>query len=249
MFGATLVSPVLAQDKNLPPLADVLDKVLEKARQEHVNDQEFKAQYGYLRTRTTRELDSKGQVKKQTTKQWRNNPPAVVPTSYVRPAPSPVGSLSRANDLQTPRAGEGKAFDKNDFFLNDDLLSRFEFTLIKREPVRGRDALLVHFKPANKKLPTRGLKDRVINKAAGTVWIDEEDFVLSKVDLHLTDGVNVVGGLVGAVKKFNYTCDRTRTPDGFWYADDIRWRLEGREIFSRKVMESEETRSEVKKVQ
>src|SRR5205823_5344564 len=92
----------------------------------------------------------------------------------------------------------GKAFEKRDFTLNDDLLGRFQFTLAGREMVNGRPMLILDFRPANKKLPERHIKDKFINKAAGRLWVDEADYVLAKADVHLTETVNVFGGLVGA---------------------------------------------------
>src|SRR6266404_1247512 len=137
VFGASLVLPGRAQDATLPDVTVVLEKVLDQARHERVNDRSFRSHYAYLRTRTNRELDSSGRVKNEETKQSRNNP-SIVPMGYVRPSP-PVSSLNQTN-RQTPQAGQGKAFDKNDFVLNDDLVSRFDFTLVKREQVNGRDA-------------------------------------------------------------------------------------------------------------
>jgi hypothetical protein len=93
----------------------------------------------------------------------------------------------------------GKAFKKDDFALNNDLFGRFDFTVAGREVLNGRSALIVDFQPAKKNVPVRNLKDRFINKAAGRVWVDEADYKLVKADLHLTERVNVVGGLVGAV--------------------------------------------------
>lgn len=258
----TLPARVPAHETNLPPAASILQKVLENSKQEHANDRNFRSSYSYLRTRTNRELDSKGEVKKQETKQSRNNP-VVRSVSFVQPGPVAAALVYTNLDAQSPRAtvrrpearpvaaaqaGQNRAFEKNDFILNEDLLNRFDFTVVKREALNGRDTLLIDFKPANKKLPNRNFKDRFINKAAGTIWVDEGDYMLAKIDLHLTDSVNVVGGLVGAVKKLNYSFVRQRTEDGLWYPADVRWRLEGRELLSRKILEFEETRSEVKKV-
>ena len=142
----------------------------------------------------------------------------------------------------------GKAFEKGDFTLNDDLLSRFEFTLAGRETLNGRPMLILEFKPADKKLPERHIKDKFINKAAGRLWVDEADYVLAKADVHLTETVNVVGGLVGAVWKFIYTFSRERLPDGLWFTRDVDWHLEGREIIVRRSVEYHERKTGVRKV-
>lgn len=232
----------------LPPVETVLKKVVERAKDEDANDLNFRNRYSFMRVRITEELNAKGKVTKHEEKKGFNNPPltpAVVSVPMVRTtlaAPAPAASGTRTN-LQ------GKAFDKKDFMLDQEMINRFEFKVTGREMIDGRPALILDFHPAHKKLPVKNFKDRFINKAAGRVWIDEGDSVLVKADLHLTESVNVVGGLVGAVKKFKYGFDRLRTSDGLWYTASVNWQLEGREIFSRKIMEYTERRQDVRKVE
>lgn len=238
-----------ASSTNFPPIETVLERVTQNARKEQIHDRQFRAHYAFVRTKTTRELDAKGRVKNQRSKESRNNP-GIIPASYS-PQPGQPAQVPRPRGKQPPQPMPKKqpqAFERNEFVLSADLLSRFDFTLVKRKQLNGRDTLLVAFKPQKRKLPNENIRDRFINKAAGTVWVDEGDWMLSKVDVYLTESVNVVGGLVGAVKKFNYGFDRERTPDGLWYTRNINWRLEGRELFSRKILEYEEKRAEIKKV-
>src|SRR6185369_13713805 len=111
----------------------------------------------------------------------------------------------------------GKALKVKEFSIPD-LVKRFQFTLVGREMLNGRPTLVADFKPANDHLPVNSFADRFINKAAGRVWVDEEDFAIAQGQLHLTQQVNVLGGLVGAVWKFNYDFTRMRTPEGYWFA-------------------------------
>ena len=106
---------------------------------------------------------------------------------------------------------------------------------------------MLEFKPAKKNLPERNIKDRFINKAAGRVWVDEADYVIAKADVHLTESVNVVGGLVGAVWKFNYSFDRERTSDGLWFTRAVDWHLEGREVVFRRAIDYHEGKTGVRK--
>src|SRR5262249_36897608 len=137
---------------------------------------------------------------------------------------------------------------KSDFVLNDELFRRFDFTIVKREQINGRDTLVMDLKPTSKKMPVRSLKEKFLSKTAGTVWVEECDWNLAKGSFYLIDKVNVVGGLVGAVKSFTYAFDRSRTDDGFWYPTKVHWRLEGRELFSGKVIEYDEKRENAKRV-
>jgi hypothetical protein len=66
--------------------------------------------------------------------------------------------------------------------------------------------------------------------------------------VHLTEQVNVLYGLVGAVWKFEYSFDRARTPEGWWYARQVDWHLEGREVVVNRVVDYHETKTNAVKV-
>jgi hypothetical protein len=246
---------VPASDNSAPPLPaleTILQRVAEKAAQEDENERMFRDRYFYTRNRVTEFRNSQGELKKREEKNGDHDPLASNPP--VRPPPArPQSSRADAAAENRPVSDthsnvRGKAFKKGEFVLNDDLLGRFEFQVAGRETVNGRPALMVDFQPAKKKLPVRNVKDKFINKAAGRVWVDEADYALVKADLHLTDRVNVVGGLVGAVWKFTFAFTRERTPDGLWFTRDSRWHLEGREVFVQRTVDYHEERLGVRRV-
>ncbi|PYI86629.1 MAG: hypothetical protein DME26_08700 [Verrucomicrobia bacterium] len=190
-------------------------------------------------------------MKEREVKRSENNPkPPMTPASQiVSAAEERQDAPSAAKELQQDPNGEvrGRAFEKNDFPLNADLLKRFQFTLAGREVVDGRTALRIDFKPVPGELPVHTLRDRFINKAAGRIWVDENEFALVKVDLHLTEPVNVIGGLVGAVRQCRYRFQRERTAEGLWFTKQVNWHLEGRQLFTSKIIDYDETRENVRK--
>jgi len=235
---------------NAPPVAVILERALEQAKKEDAQEQEFKRTYYFTRTRLTEFKNSKGVVKKQEEKVTNNDP-------IGRRAREAARAASAAKVVQVNTAGKpvsetetnvkGKAFEKSDFPLDGDLLSRFAFTYVKREMVNGRSAYVLDFKPISPAVPDRNLKDKFINKAAGRVWLDEEDAAIVKADLYLTKRVNVAGGLVGAVWKFTCTMERERTPEGYWYIRNSTWHLEGREVFVQRIVDSREERKDIRR--
>ena len=236
----------------LPPVEMVLQRVAEKSAKADENEQAFQERYFFTRTRVTEYRNSKGEVKKREEKKRENNPlqktRAARPQSSGAKPPPTVGMKTNEAVSETHSNVRGKAFEKSDFVPNGDLLGRFEFTVAGREVLNGRPALIVDFQPAEKKLPERNLKDRFINKAAGRVWVDEADYALVKADLHLTERVNVVGGLVGAVWKFSFGFIRERMPDGLWFTRNSNWHLEGRELFVHRTVDYHEEKTDVRKV-
>ena len=242
---AVVASGTRAAADDFPSINTVLKHVREAAKQEQANERNFRTRYAFVRTKTNRELDGKGRVKKEETKRNQNNP-VVSRTSYV--TPSTKVATPAIGPATPPPKNPNQAFDQSDFALTDDLFSRFDFTIVRREQMNARSTLLITFQPAKEPPPVRTLKDRFLSKTAGRVWVDEGDWNLAKADIHLMEKVNVVGGLVGAVKGFNYRFDRQRTEEGLWYTRAVHWRLEGRELFSSKVLECDENRSDVKRV-
>jgi len=238
-------------DPPLPPLAAVLKAVARQTEKESENERAFNQRYDYTRTKVTEYRNGNGELKKREEKIIANNPSAV-PVAYRTPPiqsrtePNPRGEKNEAVS-ETHSNVRGKAFEKKDFSLNDDLLGRFQFDLVGRKTINGRTTLVLEFRPAKKNLPERNIKDRFINKAAGRVWVDEADYVIAKADVHLTESVNVVGGLVGAVWKFNYNFDRERTSDGLWFTRAVDWHLEGREVVFRRAIDYHEGKTGVRK--
>lgn len=236
----------------VPSLDTLLERVLERARQEEAEQAAFKQCYGYTRTRVTEYRNGDGVLKHRKAK-TRVNDPKVVPLVYHPPSPGLEMDLAKrpkesqpVSDTQTNI--RGKAFEKSDFPLNEDIIKRFDFTLSGRELINGRAALVIDFKPTTRKVPERGIKDRFINKAAGRVWLDEADCAVAKADLYLSEKVNVIGGLVGAVSKFTLSIQRERTAEGIWFIRDQEWHLEGREVFVRRKVDYYEKYKEVRKV-
>ena len=229
----------------LPTLQDIFKRVVEQARREEKNEKSFDEQFFYVRSKATEFRNSKGEVKKHDAKTSTNNPAMKIVTARLVAPPINRGETNQPVS-ETHSNVRGKAFEKNEFLLNGDLVQRFEFTLAGREDVHGRTTLVLDFSP-KKNLPERNLKDKFINKAAGRVWVDEGDYALSKVAIRLSERVNVLGGLVGAIWKFTYDFDRERTPDGLWFTRAANWHLEGREVFFQRTVDYHEERTDVRK--
>ncbi|MCC6823406.1 MAG: hypothetical protein IT579_21960 [Verrucomicrobia subdivision 3 bacterium] len=215
-----------AAPPTLPAVETVLERLTEHSQMEEANELEFKQRYQFTRSRVTEVRNSKGELNKREVK-----------TQLNRPALTP-GRTEAAAGTQTNR--HTKPGRKSDFVVDRDFLQRFDFTLIGREPINGRPALILDIVPAKKKPPEHNLKDRIINKIAGRVWVDEAESVLVQADFHLTEKVNVIAGLVGAIASFSLSFNRERTSDGLWFTPRMEWHLDGREVLVRRTVDSHE---------
>lgn len=229
----------------LPTMEEILPRVMERSKQERQNDRDFDARFIFVRTRLTETRNGDGDIKKREEKITTNTP--TLKKLLAPPAAGAGAAPDKAPPASDNRAKPKKrAYEKDDFDVNEDLLKRFSFTLVRRETVNGRPTLVVDFEPAKDRVPERNIRDKFLNRTAGRVWLDEEDMAMAKVAIRLTDRVNVIGGLVGAVWKMNFGFERVRTDDGLWYTRDATWHLEGRELFSQRIMDYHETRTGVR---
>jgi hypothetical protein len=244
---------VVPDAKPLPSMDFLLQKVIERAvKQEDKNDNLFNMNYQYTRTRTWEYRNSQGELKHRDEKSSRENRPQhladLAARSPAQKKPAPLPPPPKDEPLSETHSNiRGKALKVNDYSIPN-LVKRFQLTLVGREMLNGRPAIVVDFKPASVNLPVHSLADKFINKAAGRAWIDEEDYAIAQGKLYLTQQVSVLGGLVGAVWKFTYEFTRQRTPEGYWFAPCLDWHLEGREVVFNRIVDYHERRLNVQKI-
>jgi hypothetical protein len=245
-FGISAVLPKAegATSTSLPPLQTVIQRVMETSADENTEYHIFNQHYFYTRDRVTDFRDGSGTLKEHEEKWSTNNPVHAVVMTRPRPPLRPA-------TFKKQDAGpsiHGVSLGKKEDLINPDLLKRYTLTMVGREMLNGRPALVVDFKPASNDLPIFNIKDRFLNCVAGRAWVDEADFTLEKVELHLTQKVTVLGGIVGSVSKFTFSFDRERTPDGYWFTRDMDWHLEAHEATIPRVVDHHEKVTDLQKM-
>lgn len=239
----------LTDDKPLPTIDFLLQRVIARAvNKEDKNDNLFDMNYQYTRTRTWEYRNSRGEVVSRNEKSSFENKPQRLAARATHP-PVQKKTVPPKNEplSETHSNIRGKALKVKDYSIPN-LVTRFQLTLVGREMLNGRPSLVVDFKPASDDLPAHSLADKFINKAAGRAWIDEEDYAIVQGKLYLTKQVNVLGGLVGAVWKFTYNFTRLRTPEGYWFARNLDWHLEGREVIFNRIVDYHERKLNEQKI-
>jgi len=242
-----MVMPGAKAETSLPSLQTVIPRVAETSAEESAQYHVFNQHYYYLRHRVTQFYDGSGNLKTSSEKETTNNPAQVIvvaPPALVHPTRT-LASPKQAAD-QGPSV-HGVSLGKKEDLINPDLLKRYTLTITGREMINGRPALIVDFKPASNDLPIFNIKDRFLNCVAGRAWVDEQDMVLEKVHVHLTQKVSILGGLVGSVSKFTLSFERDRTPEGLWYTRDLAWHLEAHEATIARVVDHHEYVTDLQK--
>jgi hypothetical protein len=242
-----------ADAKPLPTLDFLLQHVVARAvSAEDKNDNLFDMNYQYTRVRTWEYRNSAGELRSREEKRSVENKPLRMAAHAARlAAENPTTTMAPAVKdgpvTDTHSNIHGKALKVKDYSIPN-LIKRFQFALVGQEMLNGRPSLVVDFKPLRDDLPVNQFADKFINKAAGRVWIDEEDYAIAQAQLHLTQQVNVLGGIVGAIWKFTYQFTRVRTPEGYWFARSMDWHLEGREVVVNRIVDYHERKLDEQKI-
>ncbi|MCA1628173.1 MAG: hypothetical protein LC742_09445, partial [Acidobacteria bacterium] len=218
------------------PAAEALDVAAllrEVTEREPLTNVKFE-EYTFTAKETERELDERGDVKKETVRVWdiflAPNGNGVAKLVSVNNAPLPaeratkeekrVADFLQANEKSGPptaRGGGGFALRMGPYgFGLVDLLRASEFVAPRRERFLNRDAVVFDFRPRPDFRP-RGKNDEILARMIGLIWIDPADKVVMRIEARLTGDFKVGGGLLMSIKPgAGFVFERMRLPDGFW---------------------------------
>lgn len=233
---ATFDAPAATETLDIPGLMRDVSKnqdVLE----------ERTAEYAFKQTGTTREIDDKGVIKKETVRVYEVFPIAnrgpvyklISENGVALPADKAAKEEKRVMDemvkaekeseenklkrerqkaeLAKKRAA-GKAEDE------DPEISQFlkvcEFVSPRRERFRDRDTIVFDFRPRPGFRPTNR-SESLISKLVGVIWIDPVDRQVIRMEARLAEGFKMGGGLLVSLKPgAAMVMEQTRMADGVW---------------------------------
>ena len=223
-----------------PAAAEALD-IPALLREVEANQKEIDervANYAYLEKRTQREINDKGEVKKQK-----------VTVSEIYPLPGggaihklisedgvPLSAERAAkqdreiaeNVLKYEREREKREMKKREEELkgkkkedDDDVsitvfLRACEFVSPRRERLRDREAVVFDFRPRPGFKPN-GTAESVVSKLVGVVWIDPADKTVIRLEAKLAESYKIAGGLLASIRPGSaFAFEQTRMADGVW---------------------------------
>lgn len=135
--------------------------------------------------------------------------------------------------LNKPKKAEARKDDDDDddIDLDEGLIARYNFAVIRVEPVGDRQAYLLTFLPrAGVKLPEKKRMDRILNHLEGRVWIDTQNYALLKVDMHLTEPTTLMAGL-GNVRSLDFLIELIQVAPDVFAPKEMAISFEGRQLF------------------
>ena len=153
------------------------------------------------------------------------------------------------NDERARAKGEKKKDDDDDVEIKD-FLRISEITSVRREMFRGHEVIAFDFEPRKGFKPKNRSED-IVNKLAGTIWVDEAARQIARLEARLTDSYKIGGGMlasIGASTAFSF--EQEKIGDEVWLPSSMEANISARVLLLAKFNRSVERRySDYKKYQ
>jgi hypothetical protein len=233
-FGGT------ALDEKLPNSAAVVERMVRRA--DEAGRAHDAGKYSYEKHTHSEELDAAGKITKSTDKLYEVVPINGIP--FARLVKIQNRDLTGQELEQQKRKeeefrlrvkaahGRGKVTTDEDW-LTASLIERYVFRVERRECVENRSTLVVSFHPKPEHQVEKNIEDKVLNRLAGLLWVDEQEAELVRAEVSLTEDLWLGWlGMVGSLKRCDIKIQRQRLVDGGWVNKQQSFELDGRKVFT-----------------
>lgn len=163
------------------------------------------------------------------------------------PASEEKQERERERKLRLENSSSGENRKRHDMRLSAELLARYIFVVRSRDFFGGRPVLELTFTPRYPESNGDSMSDRVLNRLAGTLWVDEEDAEMVRVAVRLNNRATFLGGILGSLEKFTLVLESQRMEPGVWLLAASSLELTGRKVFSSMRLRARETYDEFRR--
>ena len=119
-----------------------------------------------------------------------------------------------AGEHPQPERGPGVRF-------NEDLISRYQLTLVGTGTLRGHICWKIDFEPKSGKLPMKERIDGALNKSTGRFWISQEDYGLVRLEFGMREPYKYWGGLLATINDTAATLEYKRIAPDVWVPESF----------------------------
>lgn len=204
-----------AQDSTQKPLPDI-PALMHAVEINQRRSESVQKDYIYRSTQIAQQSDGHGGVKKTETREyeifWINGVPVrrllkkdgkdLSPDELKKENEHIDKEAAKAHERRDKADADGKESDPrgHDEITVSRLLELGSFSNPRRVSLNGRDTIAVDY-AGDPKAKTRNRSEEVIRDLEGTVWVDEQDQVLVRVEGHFLNTFKIAGGLVANIQK------------------------------------------------
>jgi hypothetical protein len=233
-----LVCAAAARAGDEPPAALLPDTqaFLAEMRERLHTDDFLLDQYTFTEKHTERHLDGDGNVKSVTSSSYEVYPSAEPGHTYRKLVerdgkalpPDDLAKEDRKQQEKEARVAARSPQVQAERRLKEaeaiaEIFRIFEFSVVGRETLEGRDAILVTFAPR----PDAGPATRtgkILKKFSGRAWVDEKDRQLVRVEAELSDDLSFGFGILAKLKKgARAEMQRRKVNDEIWLPAQARF--------------------------
>ena len=237
-----------AAEQPLPSADQVMQRVLERSQTRAAATNA--PAWTYNKLAVMEKLDGKGKVEDRTEKLYRVQIIQGVPVSKlikVEGRDLTPGELKKENQhdaaLQKQVSGRDpkKAVAGREALITTNLAERFQFTALRRETIQGRQTVVITFvaKPIKGK---DSIPDQILNRMAGTLWVDETTAEVARLEVHLTQELSLgLFGVLGTLHGCQMALLSKPMPDGTWLPEKTDMSFSARFVLSNVRFHMEET--------
>ena len=230
--------PVHNGSEQLPSAQEIMDRVVERAR--WIDQHRPALRYNFMQETVIERLEDDGTIREHEERLYRVE--RIEGEPFLRLVQK-NGQPPTGKDLEDEKKRErefrkrlaerrkGKPDDEA-FHFDKDLIGKYRGEVLGREIVNGRPAYIVRFEPKSDDLPVRKRMDRLTNKLAGKLWIDEKDYEIVKAEGRLVGPAKVGWGIVANFQRLDFAFEQVRMDDDTWLPLRLDARLEGRVVFT-----------------
>lgn len=220
----SLVSNASAVSSGQATANEIIAKAVQRTKTHHTEPEAF----AFTKITVREERDSEGQIKER--KKEADQVIFQNGAYFKRDADGRRKTVTNSdNDLDG--GDKSKSNKRKDYLdlLTPELVGKYIFSLVNRTNANGRSVYEIAFRPRTGNLPASDLKERVMNQAKGTLWIDDSEFELVRARINV-DSEIPVGGFLGALKRAAFSLERMRHESGVWFESFYKTDYEARKL-------------------
>lgn len=238
MLSLLLVSSALGQqaapDAAIPDIRQLMLQVMDHQKQL----EKVRENYTYHSSNSVQEIDSSGKVTKTETEE---SEVFFINSHRIERTEAKDGKPLNDHDQQKEQERVNKLVEKaqktppgtpleghDEPISITHLLDIMQVTNPRREMFRGRSTIVFDF-AGKHDAKTHGLAEDASKKIAGTLWVDEKDHQVARMEAHFTDNFHVGGGILANVQKgSSFYFDQAPVNGEIWFPTQAEGHVEAR---------------------
>ena len=185
--------------------------------------------YTFLRNVVTEDLNSAGETTKRKTKTYRafsdNRDQVLLKVDGRKPTPKEFEADRKENRKRQRRILDSGKKGKGDTEIRgrkfDQYRDKFIPRLIGTEVIADRPTYIIQLVPNPSHKLKSSVVDRMMNQMLAQLWIDQEEFQVTKAEIELTHPISYLVGIAASLRTLKFTIHQKRLTPEIWVDQNV----------------------------